>query len=311
MMDQKYVITRLVLGSGAVNEIGLSETEFNTLKAARIGLRQAHSVEEKFDIVMEDYVELETDLLCQTTRNVFFLAEQLGNSMTAFRFRLNRRLLHLLASGRMYLDQTCHDLSMLFGSSLEEVTNFHQARSHEYDNVNVFGYRMCEALRNFSQHQSLPIHQISYPLSRQEDGICNHTIEFSLNVEEMKRAGTLKAKIAKELIALGQEYIPLKPLIREYISSLGNIHRKVREILAPAIRTWEEGSRKAVERFCAEFGNDDIRLLAIACIRLEDGREQGVLESYYLNDKPSERRKQLERKNAQLNDVAAHRISSL
>ena len=308
-MDQKYVITRLVLGSGAVNEIGLSETEFNTLKAARIGLRQAHSVEEKFDIVMEDYVELETDLLCQTTRNVFFLAEQLGNSMTAFRFRLNRLLLHLLASGRMYLDQTCHDLSMLFGSSLEEVTHFHQARNHEYDTV--FGYRVCEALRNFSQHQSLPIHQISYPLSRQEDGICNHTIELSLNVKEMERAGTLKATIAKEIVALGQEYIPLKPLVRDYVSSLGNIHRKVRDLLTPAIKTWEADSRKSVERFCVQFGND-ILLLAIARIRLKkDGGENGVLESYYLNEKPSERRKQLERKNAQLNDVAAHQISSL
>ncbi len=308
-MDQKYVITRLVLGSGAVNEIGLSETEFNTLKAARIGLRQAHSVEEKFDIVMEDYIELETDLLCQTTRNVFFLTEQLGNSMTAFRFRLNRRLLHLLVSIDMYLDQTRHDFSTLFGKSSEELSHFDQARHHEYENV--FGYQVCQDLRDFSAHRSFPALEISYASSsRQEDGICNHTIDFSLYSEDEEIQGDKKFKTRKKLIELGQKYIPLKPLLREYVSSIGRVHRTVREILAPAIRTWEADSREAVERFCAEFGNN-IRLLAIARIRLENGREQGVLESHYLNDKPSERRKQLERKNAQLNDVAAHRISSL
>lgn len=304
-MDQKYCITRLVLYSG--DEIVIGKTEFDTLKAARIGLWQAHCVEEKFDIVMEDYVELETDLLCQTARNVYF-DEQSPNSMTAFQFRLNRRLLHLLTSIRMYLDQTCHDLSMLFGSSLKEADSFDQVRKYEYDNV--FGYRVCEALRNFSQHQSLPIHKISYNLSWQKDGICNHTIEFNLDVEEMKRAGTLKAKIAKELIALGQEDIPIKPLVRDYVSSLGRIHRKVRELLAPAIRTWEGASREVVQRFCTEFGNETDGL-AIARIRLEDGREKGVLESHYLNDTLSERRTQLERKNAGLEDVAAHRISSL
>lgn len=131
-----------------------------------------------------------------------------------------------------------------------------------------------------------------------------------MNVEEVTSADQIRAKTREKIVALGQEYILLKPLVREYISSLGNIHRKVRELLAPAIETWEAESRKAVERFCAEFGND-IYLLAIARIRLENGRESSVLESYYLNNRPSERRKQLECKNAQLENVAAYRISSL
>ena len=108
----------------------------------------------------------------------------------------------------------------------------------------------------------------------------------------------------------GKNYFPLKPLIRDYISSVSRIHRHVRESLKPKIEEWETTVEFAVAKVRESFGEDEIPLSEIARINLEDGQHRDVIERHFLAvDEIIKRRKRLERKNGQLHNMSLNRIS--
>jgi hypothetical protein len=62
----KYGITKLRLGKGEVYEI--PESRFRKLDAAQMSLLELLFIEEKFDVMVENYLELESELLNTTAR---------------------------------------------------------------------------------------------------------------------------------------------------------------------------------------------------------------------------------------------------
>jgi hypothetical protein len=138
----------------------LSEEEFHRLGRAVNNLWVILSIEEQLDLVMENYLDLENDLLSMATRIMVFTVPTYEYLAKERNLVVNRRLLNLLNSCRGYLGHTPHHLSSgIQGHDAQRasvyITDFKKFTTNEYDTF--LGYRAMEAMRNYTQHAGFPL----------------------------------------------------------------------------------------------------------------------------------------------------------
>ena len=80
----KYLVSRLTIGSQGPVEI--SGEMFHEVKRARKGILEALNIEETYDLLCENYYELEQDLLNIRLRNTLFS----GNDWSARQNEIGR-----------------------------------------------------------------------------------------------------------------------------------------------------------------------------------------------------------------------------
>jgi len=161
----KFGLTRRVLGSSSF--LAITESEFNALVSAKAGLLSTLFVEEKFDLLVENYLELENSLLDSTARFMVHRDHDY-KSLQVERNQFNRRLVNLLSACRSYVDYAKHYIHVVLATDSSAIAQIETAFSKHYDAC--LGYRVMEALRNFVQHRGFPIHAISYPSKWQGEG---------------------------------------------------------------------------------------------------------------------------------------------
>jgi len=171
------------------------------------------------------------------------------------RLRLDRRLVNLLTACRLYLDQTDHVISSVFGSESKERERIKLFKSKQYDMH--WGYRLMEALRNHAQHAGLIVHVIAhhYEHSRDQNGHVTAT-EFTViphtTVQTLAQNPEFKKSVLEELKKKGKD-IDLRRPIRQYVACLMSIHSEIRDLLKA--RTAE--ARIAYEAALIEFGKHE------------------------------------------------------
>jgi hypothetical protein len=225
-------------------EFAISEHEFEDIKAAINGVTAALNIEEKYNIMKENYVELETALLNIALTWSLFDGANWSSTMTDL-YTINRRLANLLTTARLYLDQVAHDLSTLYGNPSLLLDEFKNMTSAEYDNS--LGYRVMEALRNYIQHQGLPLVAISYqtwsdpePVSSTDIDLpsqAHYVVKPQLSTEQLRKSGRVKSPVLKELERLG-EHVDVRPFTRQYIQALTDVHVMLRAKMAPDTEVW-------------------------------------------------------------------------
>jgi hypothetical protein len=153
------------------------------------------------------------------------------------RLNLDRQLVNLLSSMRLYLDHTDHGLSTMFGNPSDQLESVKKFKNTLYDKH--VGYRLLEALRNHVQHCGLPIHSISYNQSRVEtrrkDIFVQVSVQPRLDFNELASNHGFKASVLKEIQQL-DEKIDLRPFAREYISCLVQLHSEIRKKISDAVQ---------------------------------------------------------------------------
>ena len=117
--SMSFALTKAVIGCDLFVEI--SETEYQAISNAKDCLFEALYLEQKLDIVIENYLEFEMELLASSTRHMvhrntdYHWLQEEGN-------RINRRVVNLLSAGRLYSDHSMHHLSRIYKES--SVKNF-------------------------------------------------------------------------------------------------------------------------------------------------------------------------------------------
>ena len=154
----------------------------------------------------------------------------------AERLVLDRRLVNLLTSCRLYFDQTEHGISRLFGNPSQQLSDIKTTKNTLYDSC--FGYRVMEAIRNHVQHSGLPVHVINYQMRhRDTDGF--DYIEFTIGPESevstFAENPKFKVSVLKELLDAGKK-IDLRRPVREYVSCIIQLHDKLRETIGNQLR---------------------------------------------------------------------------
>ena len=254
-------------------------------------------------MLLENYRDLEQYLLDATLRYMLF-EEPAWPRLVAIIYEAARRVQNLLSTARLYLDQVKHDLSSMYGSENANASAFVQATNKEYNER--LGYRTMEALRNYMQHRSLPLGEVSLGGERRklpsgEMGVT--TIRLKLDVAALDDDPKFKAAVRDELKAIKGE-VEIKKLVRDYIEGLATIHMQVRSILARDIPGWESILQEAVKRFEQAFPENPQHVSIVA--RHEDGRAESedIFQDFL------ERRRLLESKNSKGRHIGGHVVSS-
>lgn len=297
----RYGITKTVLSCN--NFIEVSRDEYETARAAKQKLAEALNIEEKINFVLENYVEYEQELLHSSLDYMMFSGRDWSSSIDEIH-TINRRLINLLTTCRLYIDQTKHDINSIFEDA-SQLESLKREMSREYDSN--FGYRVFEALRNYVQHRSFPIHRMGHASKRieTESGIfVKHTVAPRIDVTRLKEDEKFKRSVLNELQGLG-DYVDIKPLLRQYIESLARIHTFIRNLLADKVAEWDDvilGIRKLYQ---PAHGDD---LLGLAIVALDESDK--ITETVYIFDDLIKRRQWLMQKNRLVMNLSLHIITN-
>jgi hypothetical protein len=269
MTTKGYVICGMLLEPSA--SINSDEAEFNACASAVEGLLYICDAEEKYENLIENYIEWESAISQHTLRQM--VSFEFGyNEVQASRKLAARKLANLLASARLYLDSLPKDTKKILPDNNGALAQIKEAASIQYDAR--LSYRLMEALRNYSQHSDLPIHGITTHASR--DSVEPSTLSFAvlpvLDYEQLAQDKNFKRTVLEEISKL--EKIDLKSMVREYIEGLSTVHSAFRMITNPKRKSWNERLGNAVKRFRDQFPDESTKALAILPVDT-DGHKAG------------------------------------
>lgn len=209
----------------------VSEIKFAEVKSSKKTCLIATEIEEKLALLLENFFEFETELnRISEGRRIWMRSS--NNDFMIERLSLDRRIANLLTSCRLYLDQSDHAISRLFGKSSEELTEIKRFKNDLYDNH--WGYRFMEFLRNHVQHAALPIHTLNYDQKGVDgDSLASKFIVTPCSsVAQLQESGSIKSAILKELNGKALKgKIDLRPVTREYVTCFLKLHKKIRETI--------------------------------------------------------------------------------
>ena len=290
---------------GAHKPVSIPKARYDSIVKAKAALLVCLFIEEKFDLVVENYLELEMALLECTLR---YLAHPRLDSRRAATDRalFNRRLVNLLSSAVTYAKQVeeRHAPAVL---SPDDASVIKAAFSKQRGNR--LGYRAMNLLRNHALHYDVPVHLVEYPVrhvERESGNVVAFTVSPCLRPSDLRLNTGFSRPVLRELEALG-ESVELKPLLREYVEGLWTVHAQMRELVAQSIRTWEATLELANKTFLAG-GNDERSAFLLSAVALrDDGTEEA---SVHVTAPFNEYRRFLEAKNAGLDNLSLRYVTS-
>jgi len=292
----KHVITQVIIGSK--KQIDISPEEYDAIQQAKEGVVESISIEEKFDFLMGNYRDLEVGLLNITTDDMLFRDDSWFRKMDE-RNRVSRMVGNLLSSCRMYLDRLGRHLGCICGKDSVDATKVKEWTAEEYDSK--FAYRFMEAHRNYTQHKGDPVHGLSFDWNNHDDAdipgleFCLHpTINLTILKSDKKfKKSIIEEIITEDAITLDEnKSFDLKPLIREYIHSISQVHGKVRVLIESKLKSWEALIENTVKRYRENCESETFPGLAVVKIHPK-GNLQGIIPIF--DDLVERRRRFLQR----------------
>lgn len=291
----EYGLKRLVLGSAAF--LPVPETKYIAIADARLVIQEALYIEQKFDFIVENYIEFEEALIKSGIQNMILG----GQDYTWFRINralFDRRVMNLLTTAISYSDSVIQHLNRIFLQDIEKVDPAMAGYSAQYDAR--IGYRTMCKLRNFIQHQGLPVHGTAYHSQWiEKDGVrkavMRNTVDPYLIPDEL-REGKFNRSILKELESIGKK-IDLKSMVRDYIEGLSIAHEDVRQHISARINSSLAILEEAIQAFEQAFPQEG-SIVGLAAVKRTPG--PSYEEDLAILREPNEHRLYLETKNPML-----------
>jgi hypothetical protein len=223
------------LAGSSTEWVSIDQAEYNSASTALNNVLHVLELEEKWDVLIGNYEELEVELLRLTTEKAIHRKSDWHDGARNRRL-LNRRVNNLLSSCRLYLDHLRHSFTNVFGPDSAQLSTIDDARHREYDAS--FSYRLLEELRNYTQHRRLPIDielTTFKPTSYGEDSQVACALTPMLTTANVLEDDKVKARFRPEL-EKQVDRIDLKVHCRGYVHGLYNIHLDVRCLVEPRIK---------------------------------------------------------------------------
>ena len=226
IVAMKFILRLNVLEK--YSEIQIDEQKFQLLKSSRVILSEALFLEEKYEILVSNYMELEKEI-------VTLMASEMVRATGGYDdffdliLILNVRLVNLLTSVRLYTDTLASHLA----ACLPEISNIKDKVKNlfktEYDNN--FEYRFMEALRNHVQHRGAPVHKVSIGSQWTDIDKINGLSEYSIYISAQKEKLLSDNSFKKSVLNQMPDEVNLCAATRKYIESISFIHHQAREMI--------------------------------------------------------------------------------
>ncbi|MCW9058387.1 MAG: hypothetical protein OQL11_05900 [Gammaproteobacteria bacterium] len=243
---------------GNAPKVPISDAEFEAISQARVVLAGALALEESYDLLIGNYVEVEQELLAaaasSTVRDHYEYQD-----FFELRSTINRRVVNLLTATRLYLDQAPQRLADCAVDPAAARAEFKQRTSDHYDTF--FGYRFLEALRNHVQHCGLAVHRLIQNFRWIGEGDdCEMEVSIQPFAERLYLAedGGFKKRILDEM----PEKVVLTLVIREYLQCIGDLHMLVRSHVSDRVKNSRKTMQTHISKFAATNNDAAIGLTA-------------------------------------------------
>jgi len=299
--QRKFGLTRLFIDNQGFIE--LPKHEFEAIVIARNGLFGVLELEEKLDLVLENFLELEQELLNIALRQSVSIFP-VWNAGMVDRQRVNRRLANLLTTARLYFDQKSRELANIYGRKSQVWINFRAFRD-EHLNANL-GCRVMSELRDYIQHRSLPVHTLTYHSGWEEHKNRSFLVYMTIpkvNVRLLEADRDFERSVIEELKQLG-ELVDIRPLVREYVESLALLHQQLRGLTDSDEKNWFALLEKSMFQYAKTFGEN---LTGLAAVELD--QDGDIIRELDIFKDPIERLKFLRTKNASFQKFSLRYVS--
>ncbi len=248
LLEQKILAPR--------RQLAITESEFLALKEARSLLSEAHEFEQRYELLIGNFIELEISLTELCLRWTIQPQYEYHDSAWIIQ-EANRHVGNLLTAAKGYIDQVKQDFAALplapaFIDSVEQLL------SAEYDAS--IEYRFMEALRNHTQHRASPVTRFSGSAIL-EDHEANGWVE-SITIWALKAELFENKKFKRKFLDDLPEKVDLRFYCREYVRHLGIVHVALRELIQPAVVKARLLFDDAIKRYEDNGANDSIGLCA-------------------------------------------------
>jgi hypothetical protein len=210
----------------------LSPADYDELQQAVGVINALWFVEEFFDSLLQNAIELETTvaaLVAAQRANIASFPDEVDVEVRL----LNRRLMNFLASARAFVDGVQSRLGGV-EALRDKSSDVNVFFSEQFDAE--FSYRLMDALRNHTQHRAPAIDQ-TLTMIRIWDSGAKRKQELSVSPQIDRDAliknGKLNVKTRTEVANSCERKIDLMPHVNTYVQSLGKVVENVRMLYQP------------------------------------------------------------------------------
>ncbi|MFT6600700.1 MAG: hypothetical protein ACJATD_001555 [Alloalcanivorax sp.] len=249
-----------IMAIGRCPEIQLSKDRYIQLRDAKRTLDLAGAIEEKFDLLMSNYLELEKEVLSLTAESMV-ASSPIYEGFADIRRILNRRVANLLTAAKLYVAHMRQNVKSCDPDSSELGKEVEFLFEQKYDGS--FEYRFMEALRNHVQHCGLAIHRTTKPSKWVGEGDSRRR---SLGLRIFSERATLEESGKFKSSVLGEmpENVDLLVAARSYVSSLSLIQGDIRTLIDGKVREARECLEEAIKQYKTENNGQATGLVAIS-----------------------------------------------
>lgn len=294
----KYYLRQEIIGSAA--ELPITENQFRSIAAARRQLTAAFALEEAYDLLVANYVELEQELLAAAAETV---AQSLAEYEEFFllRSKVNRRAVNLLTAARLYIDQAPQRLGACSTNSNTAKSEFKGWTSAHYDTSS--SYRFLEALRNHVQHCGVAVHKLSVG-SQWIEVEGTRLLEASVSPFTIRKYLEEDKQFKGQVLTECPEEVNLMGYVRKYLQCLGDVHQHVRSVASPVAKA----ARDLLQTHISQYGeSNNGQTIGLAAIQ---AHESGAKQSIPLLLDWDDVRIRLTKKNRTLGSLSKQAVSS-
>lgn len=220
-----FYLTILATGNPAI--IDITKNDYIDLKNSKNSLSAAMEIEGKYELLISNYMDLEKSLTEQISEYMI-RPRPAYSEFFDIKLVLNRRIVNLLTSTKLYYDQVLQNIKTCIPNDSNAKEKAEKLFSIQYDSC--FEYRFIEALRNYVQHKSLPIHLVTLPSKRidtEDDFLLEYRIVPYTLKSELEEDEGFKKSVINEMT----EEVEIIFAIRAYISAFSKINTNIRELI--------------------------------------------------------------------------------
>jgi hypothetical protein len=294
----KYSLS--IPGLDEAPNIEITKVEFDDFERSRNILSNALAIEEKYEILIANYVDFEKQILNMTAD--YMVRGPVDHShFFDIRLNLNIRLVNLLTAARLYVDQLSTHVQECIPNVPITKEQVKSLFSKEYDENQ--DYRFMEALRNYVQHRGLPVHWTKQGFrwtSSKKDGLLEYSIDMASQLSDLAEDDKFKKKVLAEL----PENIDLKLATRCYVESISNVHESVRNMIADSVKSAREVIENAHRRYEAVYSE---KLSALCACKFSNGN---IVSGIHLFLGMDDVRLKLQKRNRKLGNLKKRYVTS-
>jgi hypothetical protein len=289
-------------GQNLQEDISADESEI--LKTAMKNILEVMYWEEKFDYLIENYTELENEIVSITSRNrVFKQFDYL--SAANQRAVVARRIANLLTTCRQYYDQSLNHVAKIFSRKSGIYTISRISRESLRGNWQV---QFIDQLRNHVQHFGLPFHSITFAtkVTNMEPRKIYESTGLYINPQEMKR----DKKFDKNLFENAERVdgnIDLMPIIRKYVEYIAGYHELLRSLIEREQARFFDLIASSITVFYSE--KNEHSLADYYIIRKYDSEDM-LIDEQMIFTRPIHRIEILQKKNKGMRGLSVSFVSS-